>query len=203
MRWRDVRNYRRRGVEAKVAINPSAAQREGDSTMVDECVVAVYPTLERAREAIHRLTDSGFPASQLSLVTVGLKDDPAVIEELKLSDDSKYDAAVAAGLGSVVGILSGLSVMVLSGLGLVFLVGPIGGGIVGGIVGAYMGALAGWGAHEHQIEHYQRLVEEGKALVIANGDPLRLAHAYRSLKAMGASEIHTFARMGDEAPSSV
>jgi uncharacterized membrane protein len=171
--------------------------------MVDECVVAVYPTLDKARDAIHRLTEGGFPAPQLSLVTVGLKDDPQVIEDLRLSDDSKYDAALAAGLGSVVGVLTGLSVMALSGLGIVFLVGPIGGGIVGSIVGAYMGALAGWGVHDHQIKHYQRLVEEGNALVIATGDPLQLAHAYRSLKGTGESEIHTYARMGDEAPSSV
>ena len=137
--------------------------------MVDECVVAVYPTLDRARGVIHRLTEGGYPATQLSLVTVGLKDNPDVIAELKLSDDSKHDAAVAAGLGSVVGVLSGLTVMVLSGLGIVFLVGPIGGGIVGSIVGAYMGALAGWGVHEHR-----RSPAVGPCLPVAEGiRPLR------------------------------
>jgi hypothetical protein len=104
--------------------------------MVDECVVAVFGTLEKAREAVHRLTDSNFPASQISLVTLALKDQPDAIEELKLADDSLHDAAVTAGLGSVVGVLSGLAVMALSGLGAVFLVGPVGGGIVGGLTGA-------------------------------------------------------------------
>ncbi len=170
--------------------------------MVDECVVAVYRMVNEAHDAIHRLTDDGFPAAQLSLVTVRLND-PEVIEKLKLSDDSKHDAAVAAGLGSVVGVLTGLSVMVISGLGILFLVGPIGGGIVGSIVGAYMGALAGWGVHDHQIKRYQQLVEEGSALVIATGDPLQLAHACRSLRGTGESEIHTYARMGDETPSTV
>jgi hypothetical protein len=168
--------------------------------MVDECVVAVYSTLDKAHEAVRRLTDSGFPAAQVSLVTLGLKDKPEVIEELGLRDDSMYDAAVVAGLGGVLGVLGGLSVMVLSGLGAVFLVGPVGGGIVGGMAGAYIGAMAGWGVHEHQIDRYQRLVESGHALVIANGDPLQLVQAHRSLAETGPSEIHTYARTGDELP---
>jgi hypothetical protein len=93
--------------------------------------------------------------------------------------------------------------MALSGLGAVFLVGPVGGGIVGGLTGAYIGALSGWGVHEHQLEHYERLVEQGKALVIANGNPLDLAHAYRILLNADASDIHTHARIGDEAPETV
>jgi hypothetical protein len=168
--------------------------------MIDECVVAVFATLDKARDAVHHVTESGFPASQVSLVTVGLKDKPEAIEELKLGDDSLSDAAAAAGLGSVVGVLSGLAVMALSGLGAVFLVGPVGGGIVGGLTGGYIGAMAGWGVHEHQIARYQRLVEQGKVMVIANGNPLELAHAYRLLQEAEPSEIHTYARMGDEAP---
>jgi hypothetical protein len=46
-------------------------------------------------------------------------------------------------------------------------------------------------------------VEQGKALVIANGNPLDLAHAYRILLNADASDIHTHARIGDEAPETV
>ena len=167
--------------------------------MIDECVVAVFPTLDGARDAVHRLTDGGFPAAQVSLVTLGLQDDPLAIQELKLRDDSMYDAAVLAGLGSVLGVLGGLSVMILSGLGVVFLVGPVGGAIVGGLAGGYIGAMSGWGVHDHQLHRYQRLVEEGSVLVIANGDPLQLIEAHRLLEHSGPSEIHTYSRMGDEA----
>jgi hypothetical protein len=167
--------------------------------MIDECVVAVYASVDQAREAIHRLTEMGFPAGQISLVTVGFKDDPKVMEELQLSDDSMYDAAAAAGLGGVLGTLAGLSAMVLSGLGVVFLVGPVGGGIAGSIAGAYIGALAGWGVHEHQISRYQQLVEQGNVLVIANGDPLLLTQAHQVLEETAPAELHTYARSDDEA----
>jgi hypothetical protein len=44
------------------------------------------------------------------------------------------------------------------------------------------------------------LVEQGHALVIANGNPLELARAYRLLEATKPAELHTYARTGDEAP---
>jgi hypothetical protein len=166
--------------------------------MINECVVAVYASVDQAREAIRRLTENGFPASQISLVTIGFKNDPKVMEELQLSDDSMYDAATAAGLGGILGTLAGLSVMVLSGLGVVFVAGPVGGGIVGGVVGAYIGAMAGWGVHEQQISRYQQLVEKGKVLVIANGEPLQLTHAHQELEKTVPVELHTYVRSDEE-----
>jgi uncharacterized membrane protein len=168
--------------------------------MIDECVVAVYSTLDGAREAIDRLTTSGFPSTQISLVTIGLKENAAVLEELKLRDDSMHEAAVTAGLGSLLGALGGLATMVLSGVGVVFVMGPVAGGIMGGVAGAYIGAITGWGVHEHQIRHYERLIESGSVLIIANGDPVQLLQAFRLLETTDPSEVHTYARTGDEHP---
>ena len=111
--------------------------------MIDECVVAVYPTLDRARQAIQRITDGGFPAAQISLITTGLKDRPDILQELELSDDSLHDAAVAAELGGVIGLLTGIAVAVISGLGAVFFVGPLGGAVAGSVAGGFLGAIAG------------------------------------------------------------
>jgi hypothetical protein len=167
--------------------------------MADECVVAVYRNLVHAQNAIRKLTDAGFPATQISLVTVGLKEHPELVKELELSDDSLHDAAITAELGGVIGMLSGLAALVISGLGAVFLVGPVGGAIAGGITGGFIGAMAGSGIHEHKIRHYEHLIETGNVLLIANGDPLELAHAYRSLEATEVVELHTYARSDDEA----
>lgn len=167
--------------------------------MADDCVVAVYRDVELAREAIRRVTDRGFPAGQISLATVGVKENTELLEELTLSDDSLHDAAVAAGLGGVVGMLSGLAAMALSGLGIVFLVGPIGGAIAGGITGGFIGAMAGWGVHDHQIEHYERLLQAGNVLVVANGNPLQLLDAYRELEATEVLELTMYSRSDDEA----
>jgi len=166
--------------------------------MSDECVVAVYKKLDDARKAVRELSEGGFPTPQISLVTAGLKDHPDIVEELQFKDDSMHDAAVLAGLGGIAGALAGLSVIVASGLGVVFLVGPIGGAIAGAVTGGFMGAMGGWGVHDHQIQHYERLIAEGHVLVVANGAPLDLARAHRVLEWTNTEELHTYARSDDE-----
>jgi hypothetical protein len=165
--------------------------------MTDECVVAVYGTLGQAHESIQRLFAHDIPADRISLVALSLRDKPEVFEELALSDDSLYDAAVSAGLGGIVGLLTGLSAMVLSG-GVLFFVGPLYGGIVGGLTGGFIGAMAGSGIHVHQVHRYEGLLKQGKTLVIVNGDPMQLTLAHRVLEETQPIELHTYARAADE-----
>jgi hypothetical protein len=75
----------------------------------------------------------------------------------------------------------------------------LGGAIVGGITGGFIGAMAGWGVHEHQIQHYERLLKSGSVLIVANGNPTELAYGYRHLQDTNASELHLYARSDDEA----
>jgi hypothetical protein len=124
---------------------------------------------------------------------LSLRDKPAVNEELALSDDSLYDAAASAGLGGIIGVLAGLSAMILSG-GVLFFDGPLYGGIVGGMTGGFIGAMAGSGIHEHQIHRYESLLKEGKTLVIVNGEPVQLTLAHHVLEETQPIELHTYAK---------
>ncbi len=168
--------------------------------MSEECVVAVFDNLEHAQQAVHILDRGDFPTEQVSLVTKGLKEQPAIVEDLEMGDDSVRDAAVGAGLGAIVGVLAGMAVMVVSGMGMVFLAGPIGGGIFGAATGAFLGGLSGWGVHDKRIPHYEKLVKEGKVLVIAHGNPLELVQADRILNELDPAEIHIYAKTDSEAP---
>jgi uncharacterized membrane protein len=168
--------------------------------MSEECVVAVYDEAADAQQAVHILDRGGFPMQQVSLVTVGLKDRPEVMEDLEMGDDSIADAAVGAGLGAIAGVLAGTAAAMVAGLGLIFLMGPIGGGLVGAMTGAFLGSLSGWGVHEKRIRHYEKLVKAGKALVIAHGNPLQLNEADRMLKETATEELHIYAKTDSEAP---
>jgi len=168
--------------------------------MSEECVVAVYGDAAAAQQAVHVLDRGGFPMQQVSLVTVGLKDCPEVTEDLKMEDDSIADAAAGAGLGAIVGVLAGTAAAMVSGLGLVFLIGPVGGGALGVVTGAFLGALGGWGVHEQKIRHYEELIKAGKALVIAHGDPLQLEEADRMLKETEPEELHVYTKTEPETP---
>jgi hypothetical protein len=161
--------------------------------MVDECVVAVYGSVDKAHDSIQELIGHGTPTDRISLVTLSLRDKPDVVKELALNDDSVYDSAVSAGLGGALGLLTGLSATVFSG-GILFFVGPLYGSVVGGLTGGFIGAMAGSDIHEHQILRYESLLKEGNTLVVVTGDPMQLTLAHRVLKATQPIELHTYAR---------
>jgi len=168
--------------------------------MAEECIAAVYDSVHKAQEAVHILDRAEFPSDQISLVTTGLKEQPELVQELEMGDDSLRDAAIGGGLGTVVGMLAGLGCVVVSGVG-IFLVGPL--AAVGGITGAFLGGIAGWGVHTEHIHHYEKLVKQGKVLVIAHGDPLELVQAERILAETDVSELHVHAKTGDDSPEIV
>lgn len=168
--------------------------------MSEECVVAVYDTLEKAEEAVYVLDRADLPTEQASLVTSGLRDRPELVEELKMGDDSVHDAAIGAGLGGVVGVLTGLTVAAMvAPAGVVFIVGAMA-GMLSAVTGAFLGSLAGWGVHHESIRRYEQLIKNGKMLVIVHGNPLDLAKADRVLQETDATEVHVHAKTCSEAP---
>jgi hypothetical protein len=168
--------------------------------MSEECVVGVYENLQQAQQAVHILDRGDFPTAQVSLVTKGIQEQPEAVEDLGLQDDSVRDLAVAAGLGSIIGVMAGLVVTVVSGLGAIFLAGPIGGGMVGATAGAFLGGMSGWGVHRERIRHYEKLVKDGKVLVIAHGDPIQLVDAQRMMRETDPRELHVYAKTDSESP---
>jgi uncharacterized membrane protein len=166
--------------------------------MDEECVVGVYDSLAKAEQAVHILNRAGFAPDRISLVAARLEDRPDVVQDLKMGDDSLRDAAIGAGLGGVLGVVAGLGALFVSGLGTVFLVGPIGGGVFGAVVGAFLGSFTGWGMHEKHIRHYEQCVKQGKVLVVAHGGPLELADADRILKETDVAEVHVHSRTSAE-----
>ena len=168
--------------------------------MSDECVVGVYESLKNVEQAVHALRRGEFPAGQISLVSAWHDVKPELVQELKMGDDSIRDAAIGAGLGGALGVIAGIGAMVVSGLGIVFLAGPIGGGLFGVTLGAFLGSFAGWGVHEHQIQHYEQCVRNGKLLVIAHGNPLEVDSASRILKETDAENVQIHAKSDSESP---
>lgn len=168
--------------------------------MNEECVVAVFDDLEHAQDAVHILDRGEFPIERVSLITRGLKEQPEIVHDIEMGDDSARDAAFGAGLGAMVGLLSGIAVMAVSGVGALFFAGPMSMGLTGGAVGGLYGGMVGWGVHEARIQHYEELLRKGKVLVIAHGDALELAHADRILKETAPVELHVYAKTSSEAP---
>lgn len=168
--------------------------------MNEECVVGVYESLHKAEQAVWILRRGDFPQQQISLVSSGLTEKPELTRELEMGDDSVRDAAIGAGLGGVVGVLAGLGAVAVSGVGAIFMFGPVAVALTAATVGAYLGGLAGWGVHRRDIEHYEHCIKNGSVLVVANGSPLELVDAKRILQETDAAEVRMHARTSSEAP---
>lgn len=165
--------------------------------MSEECVVAVYDTIDQAREAIEALTESGFPADRVSLAARTLKLEPEVREAIEFGDETEKDAAIGAGAGAILALLAQAGVVAVTGMGAFLVVGPV---VAGGVVGGLIGAVAGWGVHADHIEEYEKKLHEGKTLVIAHGDPLSVTQAEDILRETNPISLHRHAESSADAP---
>jgi hypothetical protein len=165
--------------------------------MPEECVVAVYENAAQAKGAIDKLIASGFPQKNISLVTASLKSEPAEVKRaLELGDEAQKDGVIGAGIGGIIGLLGGATVVSLAGSGVV-IAGPLG-ALTGIVVGGLIGAIRGWGVHKDHIPMYEAKIKSGHVLVIAHGnDPVAVAAAEKLLYATNAVEVRLHAAVDD------
>ncbi|HEX4144116.1 MAG TPA: DUF1269 domain-containing protein [Pirellulales bacterium] len=158
----------------------------------------MFDIQKEAEAAVHALRHAGFPQSQISLVVRHPGDSPELLEKLRVGDEPVEDSAIGAGLGGVLGFLCGIVLAEITGVGTVFLLGPLAALFVGAAVGTLLGAMAGLGVRHEHIGYYEQCVKEGKVLVIAHGDDWDLDNAYRIFHETTSAELH---RHADIVPS--
>lgn len=168
-----------------------------EKPMPEECVVAWYDTLEQAKDAVQSLTESGFPSERVSLLTKTLKPDAEVREAIEFGDEMEKEAAIGAGAGALLALLGEVAAFAVTGMGAYLVAGPI---VAGGIVGGLIGAAAGWGMHKDHIPGYEEKLKEGLVLVIAHGDPYRVAQAEQVLQQTDPAGWHLHAETSADAP---
>ncbi|MEQ8789314.1 MAG: hypothetical protein RIC55_23675 [Pirellulaceae bacterium] len=167
----------------------------------NQCVVAVFEDASSADAAVRSLRDSDVSNDHISLVATSVKQQtPEIQEELQFGDEAVKRAAIGAGVGGVLGLLAGATVLAVTGLGMVFAAGPVGAGLAGSVVGAFLGAMRGWGVSEDQLQKYEELVRDGKVLVIVHGGPLETAQAQQQLEQLNAQKVHLHAWTSADSP---
>ncbi|HQZ68169.1 MAG TPA: hypothetical protein PLY87_23925 [Planctomycetaceae bacterium] len=165
--------------------------------MHEECVVAVYADVEQARKAVDALVSSNFPKDQFSLILSKLENYPDIEQDLEAGEDNVHDVMTGAGVGSLIGIAAGATLVLFGGT-MFLVIGAFAGLLTGGVVGSLLGAMEGWGIHGHRIRHYENLVHSGHPLVVAHGDPKQVREAYQILQKTDATEVHQYATSDDD-----
>jgi hypothetical protein len=177
------------------------SQRSEQTALKDQCVVAIYGSAPAAERAVRELRERGLAAERISLVAASLRHAPPEIKrELAFGDKALKNAAIGAGIGGMLGLVVGATVLAVSGLGIAFAAGPIAAGLIGAIVGAFLGGMRGWGVHPPHIAQYEAEIKAGKLLVIVDGSPLDVAHAQQQLEETEAESIHLHAKTEADSP---
>ena len=60
--------------------------------------------------------------------------------------------------------------------------------------------MGGWGVHENHVSRYQEMVNQGKILIVANGDPQQVALATETLQHTNTEQLHVHAQTSADAP---
>ncbi|MHB0876815.1 MAG: hypothetical protein ACYC5O_12325 [Anaerolineae bacterium] len=140
-------------------------------------VVAMYDSVDEARDAVHDLQQVGFMADSISLVTCELPGGPARAEHpegagSRAAEGVGVGGGIGAVLGGAAGLLVGLGTLAIPGVGPVVAAGPLlaalAGAGTGATAGGIVGALIGAGIPEHEAQAYAEGVRRGGTLVSVN-----------------------------------
>ena len=119
-------------------------------TPIASSVVAVYPDHPAAERTVRQLHEAGFAIGDISIVGRDFQETDRPYGFVSRSDYAKAGAETGAWFGGLFGLCLGAGFLILPGLGLVVVAGPIAAallaGIEGGLAGTALGGLAG-GAH--------------------------------------------------------
>lgn len=144
-------------------------------------IIAVYNSVNSAKEAIQNLINNGIERENISLVTYDENGQYAQLLEGNQITNLKADAVnedVSAGEGAAFGALAGLAVglgaLAIPGIGPVIAAGPLAATLTGATVGAAAGAATGgivaglvdMGVPEEDAHIYAESVRRGGATVI-------------------------------------
>jgi hypothetical protein len=133
-------------------------------------LVAAQATMDAAREA-------GVDDRDILLIARSDIELASIPNERKEADTDQMPAALrGAGYGSVAGLLAGLTAVVIAPIGLT-LAGAAAATVAGGLVGCWASALMGSALPDPIRRKFDALIQQGRILVIIDGDRELLAQA--------------------------
>jgi uncharacterized protein (TIGR02271 family) len=148
-------------------------------------LVALYDTMEQARQAVQALENAGFNRENISLVAYNGTNQQVQVETPGTTTDGAATGATAgAVIGGIGGLLVGLGALVIPGIGPVLAAGPLAAGLsallgagIGAAAGGMLGVLADAGIPEEEAGYYAEGIRRGGALLTAQVDDHRADEA--------------------------
>lgn len=156
-------------------------------------VVGVFPSHEKAAQAVSDLKRAGFTDGQISLVGKN-KDGVVKTEGNKAGVGAATGVAVGAGTAALASL--GMSFGIIPVIGPILAVGPLAAALIsaagGAAAGGLAGGLIGMEIPEHEARYYEGEVQSGRFLVTVHA-PGRYEEAWAVLHGLGAYNHRTAA----------
>ena len=159
-------------------------------------VFGLYPSVERAEQAVDALVGARFSNSDVSVLMADNQSSKDFAHEKQTKAPEGTTTGVAAGgtIGGTLGLLAGIGALAIPGVGPFIAAGPIMGALaglgVGGAVGGVVGALVGLGIPEYEAKRYEGRLKDGGVLLSVHCDTSEdIARAKDILKRTGADDI--------------
>lgn len=166
-------------------------------------VFGLYPSVERAEQAVDTLVSATFSNADVSVLMADKQGSRNFAHEKQTKAPEGTATGVAAGgtIGGTLGLLAGIGALAIPGVGPFIAAGPIMGTLaglgVGGAVGGLVGALVGMGIPEYEAKRYEGRVKAGGVLLSVHCDTSEeITRAKDILTRTGADDI---ASAGEEA----
>lgn len=152
--------------------------------------IGIYENHDDAVEAVKKLQMQGYPIHNLSII--GKTEKEEIDDDMNITPKNPINpVGLGAGtaVGATVGILTGIGIFAIPGLGFLYgagaLVGALAGFDFGLIGGGVASVLTSIGLNEAPARKYERYLQEGKYLIIAQGTEEETKHAKELLHVHG------------------
>lgn len=161
-----------------------------------DAIVGIFDSHHELVEALKEFKNKNFPMGHVGVVGKG-----EALEDIESVHTWEGTVNKTTLIGSAIGLLTGISMVSIPGLGIVFLGGsflaPIVGGLTGGTLGALGGTILGtvlgakYGTegtiqghedHFHDASNYKELIEAGKFLLLVHGPKEEVELGHQILK---------------------
>lgn len=166
------------------------------TTAQKNVTVAVFPTHERAAEAVKELQQAGFDMMKLSIVGKEYETREDVVGYYTTGDRMKHWGTMGAFWGGIWGLLLGAAFFLVPGIGPVLVAGPLVAAIVGALETAVVaGGLSAIGAGlyslgipKNSVLAYEGAIRAGKYVLVVHGSETEATQA-RDLLASADAEL--------------
>jgi len=159
-------------------------------------VVGLFDDFSMAQHVVKDLQDAGFRRDDISLIANDATNRYATYKETAVANED-VSAGEGAAFGTVVGALTGalasLGSLVIPGVGLAVVAGPIigalTGAVAGGVTGGVVAALIDSGVSEEEAPYYAEGVRRGGTLITVKASDTDASRAREILSRHGAVNI--------------